>query len=392
MAVDLVEMPTDAELLVYPINRAEMTLVAHLSTVAADQRHSTALARRGRGRGEARRFAHSGELAVRMPDLFTIAGEDGRLSVEHLDLVWLIINRHLRHFPSREAEPVRRALDLAVECAVVEWIDGITYPSPVPLEALGDLVEEVILALDSDLVTETEEFETGQARVFRRDNRIVLDCGSKATATRVWDAVNNAGWKILQDLKETTEIPDVRETLSACRAKVILDALGDGANNITVTVNLYRLTQDDHTGYGPGFIPGVGWVSTAAAGMLESRAYSPRLLTGTLDPVEAYTFPVKHRAAIMGRDSHCRFPNCTVPASQCQFDHIENSPHTDPTSNGPTSVANGQLLCRHHHKLKTQRRWSCSTEDDGVTIHWIGPANDHYTTTAGGPVLRIRSD
>lgn len=89
-----------------------------------------------------------------------------------------------------------------------------------------------------------------------------------------------------------------------------------------------------------------------------------------------------------GRDGHCRFPTCDVPASLCDNDHIENSPHTDPTSNGATNVTNGQKLCRPHHREKTTGNWTCSTPDGGFTIDWISPDGTRYTTYADGPLAR----
>jgi hypothetical protein len=386
MAVDLLHMPTDEEVLVHPINIAEMALVRYLAAIDPDQRRCVALARRGRGRTEAHRFAHAGELAARQPDLFSVVSDDGRISVEHLDRVWLVINRHTRHLSASDAAEVRDAIDLAVECGILDWLDNIGPSSPVAPDALAELTEKIVVTLDADLVAETEEHETRSARAVRRDTRIILECGSKAVASRLWDAINNAAWSRLQSLKEKMAVEDVRSALSSLRSEVMLEALGDGANNITVTVNLYRQTVDGHSGHGPGFIPGVGWVSTTAAEILEERSRRPRVLPGDLPAVESYAFPVKHRAEIAGRDAHCRFPYCTVPADFCEFDHIENSPHTDPRSNGPTSVANGQCLCRLHHRMKTLKLWSCYTDDDGLTIHWSGPDRSHYHTIADGPL------
>lgn len=390
MAVDLMEIPTDDERLVYPINRSEMELVRHISAVEPPQRHCVALARRGRGRGEARRFAHSGDLACRMPDLFTAARLDGRLSVEHLDRIWLVINRHVRELPVDSADAVSEALDLAVETAVLDWMDNVGESFPVAVTALGNLAEEVILTLDADLVADTEDAERERASVVRRDNRIILDCGNSAVANRVWSALNDEGWRRLQEIKKECEVDDLRETLSECRAAVLLEALGDDPERIVVSVNLYRTTIGGTVGHGPGFIPGVGWVSPAAAELLEECASTTRLLSETPDAVDAYQFPVKQKAELMGRDAHCRFPFCTVPADQCEFDHIVNSPHTDPSSNGPTAVSNGQCLCRLHHKMKTLKLWRSRTDDDGHTIEWTGPDGCRYITHASGPLVRTR--
>jgi hypothetical protein len=100
-----------------------------------------------------------------------------------------------------------------------------------------------------------------------------------------------------------------------------------------------------------------------------------------------YRFTTLHRATAVGRDARCRFPGCQVPADRCELDHIINSPFTDPTSDGPTSIRNCACLCRTHHQLKTKKLWKVRTPDDGITLHWTGPAGVTATTVASGPLV-----
>jgi hypothetical protein len=100
-----------------------------------------------------------------------------------------------------------------------------------------------------------------------------------------------------------------------------------------------------------------------------------------------YRFTTLHRATAVGRDARCRFPGCRVPADRCELDHIINSPFTDPTSDGPTSIRNCACLCRTHHQLKTEKLWKVHTPDDGITLHWTGPAGVTATTVASGPLV-----
>jgi hypothetical protein len=100
-----------------------------------------------------------------------------------------------------------------------------------------------------------------------------------------------------------------------------------------------------------------------------------------------YRFTTLHRATAVGRDARCRFPGCKVPADRCELDHIINSPFTDPTSDGPTSIRNCACLCRTHHQLKTKKLWKVRTPDDGITLHWTGPAGVTATTVASGPLV-----
>ncbi|MCI1747943.1 MAG: HNH endonuclease [Acidipropionibacterium sp.] len=58
------------------------------------------------------------------------------------------------------------------------------------------------------------------------------------------------------------------------------------------------------------------------------------------------------RRALELRDGGCIFPDCTVPANLCQAHHI--IPWWD---EGPTSLENLALLCRHHHALVEPDRY-----------------------------------
>ncbi len=58
-------------------------------------------------------------------------------------------------------------------------------------------------------------------------------------------------------------------------------------------------------------------------------------------------FKTVQRRMIRLRDSHCKHPGCRTRHHHCDYDHI------DPVSNGgSTMIANGQLLCRFHHRYK----------------------------------------
>lgn len=58
-------------------------------------------------------------------------------------------------------------------------------------------------------------------------------------------------------------------------------------------------------------------------------------------------FRAAQKRMIRLRDTHCQHPGCRTPARWSQYDHIQA--HQD---GGPTLVANGQLLCRFHHRYK----------------------------------------
>ena len=65
--------------------------------------------------------------------------------------------------------------------------------------------------------------------------------------------------------------------------------------------------------------------------------------------------------ALVIRDKHCRFPNCTRPPIMCHAHHIRHWMH-----GGPTSLANMLLLCGHHHRLIHSGPWHIHVTAPGV--------------------------
>uniref|UniRef100_UPI002632EF54 HNH endonuclease signature motif containing protein n=1 Tax=Nesterenkonia sp. TaxID=704201 RepID=UPI002632EF54 len=95
--------------------------------------------------------------------------------------------------------------------------------------------------------------------------------------------------------------------------------------NLLTTQNPEQITQ---------FITG----QLAGGKNLLEAASTGRFATGTL------------RTAIQLRDQTCQAYQCTEPAYRTEVDH-----QTSYETGGPTSAANSQLLCRHHHELKSHR-------------------------------------
>ncbi len=58
-------------------------------------------------------------------------------------------------------------------------------------------------------------------------------------------------------------------------------------------------------------------------------------------------FTTVQRRMIGLRDTRCQHSGCRRPARTCEYDHIQAW-----SARGPTLVANGQLLCRLHHRWK----------------------------------------
>lgn len=90
---------------------------------------------------------------------------------------------------------------------------------------------------------------------------------------------------------------------------------------------------------------------------------------------------------MIGRDEHCRFPGCDVPAERCDLDHVHRWDHEAPHGGASeTSTANLHCLCRKHHRMKTTGQWDVSLHPDG-TETWTSHGDGHTVTTEPGGVL-----
>jgi hypothetical protein len=69
-------------------------------------------------------------------------------------------------------------------------------------------------------------------------------------------------------------------------------------------------------------------------------------------------FTARQRIALAARDGGCRFPGCDRPPSWCEAHHIDQWWRDD----GRTDLADGILLCRHHHMLVHNNSWRIKRE------------------------------
>jgi hypothetical protein len=68
---------------------------------------------------------------------------------------------------------------------------------------------------------------------------------------------------------------------------------------------------------------------------------------------EQRLFTARQRIALGARDGGCLWADCRRPPSWCEAHHIDHW-HRD---HGETNVADGVLLCRHHHMLLHDNHW-----------------------------------
>jgi len=90
------------------------------------------------------------------------------------------------------------------------------------------------------------------------------------------------------------------------------------------------------------------------------------------------------RLALAARDGGCRWPGCERPPSWCEAHHI-NHWHRD---GGRTDVADGILLCRHHHRLAHNNGWEIERAGPGYLLH--PPEKHHRDDTRRAPAATVR--
>jgi len=76
----------------------------------------------------------------------------------------------------------------------------------------------------------------------------------------------------------------------------------------------------------------------------------------------------RQRTAIAARDGGCLAPDCDRPASWCEVHHIHEF-----SRGGSTDLADGVLLCRHHHMLVHNNHWRVERRDGR---YWFVPPPD----------------
>jgi hypothetical protein len=89
-----------------------------------------------------------------------------------------------------------------------------------------------------------------------------------------------------------------------------------------------------------------------------------------------YLFPTRIRKAIAFRDRHCTFPNCQAKAPWCHVHHLVAFGRNGKPG-GPTSEANGTLLCGHHHRYVHANGWIGRIVDGRVVWRPPDPGEEH---------------
>ncbi len=162
---------------------------------------------------------------------------------------------------------------------------------------------------------------------------------------------------VLDDARTTEQLAsDVfTELLRQGAAADHSQLLGDGPIGVRMLVAAHTLAQRG----GAGWLEGHSEAVSVAT--VERQACAAGTVTITVDddgqPLnlgrERRLFSRAQRVALAARDAGCRWPGCERPPSWCEAHHIEHWQR----DGGRTDVADGLLLCRHHHLLVHNNDW-----------------------------------
>ncbi len=84
-------------------------------------------------------------------------------------------------------------------------------------------------------------------------------------------------------------------------------------------------------------------------------------------------FTARQRIALTERDGGCRWTGCERQPSWCEAHHSEHWAR----DGGRTDVADGLLLCRHHHLLLHDQHWEIERRGPERSEYWLIPPPGH---------------
>ena len=135
------------------------------------------------------------------------------------------------------------------------------------------------------------------------------------------------------------------------------------------------LTDGHHSGSGC-FVSADGRVVTAAHVIGRPQRNIEVLASdGTRQPARTVAVDLGRDLIVLqvaARDGGCRWPGCERPPPWCEAHHIDHW-HRD---HGKTNIADGVLLCRHHHLLAHNNGWEITRAGPHYLLHPPDGADD----------------
>lgn len=172
---------------------------------------------------------------------------------------------------------------------------------------------------------------------------------------------------------------------------------GAGESGVQIRPNITVLAPIGPEGEPEVYLPRGGPETIDALIALLARSVGATILAPETEPGTADSSSGSHRYRISTklvrrirlRDGTCRHPGCSVPADECDVDHVRPFDHSDPRGGGLTVENNLMCLCRRHHRFKTFHGWQYQLERDGkLTIRT--DTGHTVTTDPAGPLARWR--
>lgn len=160
-----------------------------------------------------------------------------------------------------------------------------------------------------------------------------------------------------------------------------LGGFGRARALVNVTVSATTLLGLDDR---PASLAGYGPIPAHLARTIASDATWRRILTDPMNGIVCEVGGANYRpGAVLDRHATttwqtCTFPGCRQPAQGCDLDH------RTPWPTGPTDAANLAPLCRRHHRLKHETRWSVTDRANELT--WTSPTGHTYRVRLGPPL------
>lgn len=317
------------------------------------------------------RLAEAAELR-RLPDA-TRALDNGSISVEHVRAL------------VEATQPLTDEVAAAVQSRVLDRARDQSVAS------FRRSVRRAVLALD----TRTVELRRA-ANVDER--RVCLRAAGEGTA-ELWALLPVDGaaavMAAIDGLAQRRGIDDTR-TSDQRRADALVqlgvDALAGEISTVLprrhrmrpavqVTVALSTLLGVDDQ---PGELAGVGSISAALARRLAADRSGTwrRLVTDRVGRLidygrTTYRPPAALADHVIARDRSCRFPHCGRPAERGELDHTRAW-----ADGGTTDAANLVALCRRHHHLRHDTRWTYTRDDPTGTVTWRSATGHRYAVEA----------
>lgn len=181
------------------------------------------------------------------------------------------------------------------------------------------------------------------------------------------------------------------ELATAAMADGDLPRLAGEPAHVQVLVSAQSLAGE--VGAPPAVLPetpgGTGLLTPDAVTRIACGAHLTRLiLDATSIPLDLgrsqRLFTPAQRRALAVRDRGCRFPRCHRPARHTDAHHLHQWDH-----GGPTDLANGTLLCRHHHRLVHEGGWHTQPDDPRLgangRLWFTGPHGQQLPSDPRGP-------